>query len=81
MIRWPESAAGDLPQVGDVVRAEIPMLDSLGLRPRYIECTAQVVRVSCEEDDAETLVALHIRQMRMKPQKARLSQMASQAVM
>lgn len=72
LICWPVTDGHSVPQVGDVVRTEIPMLATPGLSRRYLECSGEVVRVCCDEDD-KVLIALRFERMRVKAAKSTLS--------
>ncbi len=72
LICWPTIDGHPVPQVGDIVRTDIPMLTTPGLSRRYLECTGEVVRVCCGEDD-EVLIALRFQRMRVKAAKMTLT--------
>ena len=73
LICWPKTHGQFVPQVGEVVRTDIPMLATPGLGRRYLECVGEVLRVSCDDEEEQVLIAVRFRRMRVKAAKVMLT--------
>ena len=68
LLRWATAAKGDIPKIGDVIHADIPMRRTIRFEQRYLRCEGEVMRVSWEGSTQGVLIALRFRNMRLQPQ-------------
>lgn len=68
LLRWVTTLKSEIPKIGDVIQAEIPLRETPHFEQRYLRCAGEVVRVSWEEETGGVLMALRLHTMRLQAQ-------------